>query len=220
MLSPIPEVAAENAVGQTVIAAVIGGTVSELSGGKFANGAITGAFQFAVGRALSGSGQGDDISEADDVSVTGCGSKYGCSPTTFWGSEVPEYLLPPANPALDRVAISTLQSVRPRPNGEWHGYIRFRGPTGYVASTPRFAKYEETTNGLKVVTGIPRDAVAVYHTHPLFKSLAANRLQTPFGPRDAEVVYSHGASNYLRPPVGPMSVLQMTPMGPLPRELQ
>lgn len=38
------------AVGVT-IAAAVGGTVSELSGGKFANGAVTGAFEYAVAAA-------------------------------------------------------------------------------------------------------------------------------------------------------------------------
>src|SRR5690606_29458855 len=53
VLAPIPEAASSNPGMQTVMAAVVGGTISELSGGKFANGAITGAFQFAVGRGLA-----------------------------------------------------------------------------------------------------------------------------------------------------------------------
>ena len=44
--------ASSSPAAQTVVAAVIGGTISRARGGKFANGAITGAFQFAMGRAI------------------------------------------------------------------------------------------------------------------------------------------------------------------------
>ena len=41
-------------IGGTVASAVIGGTVSELPGGKFANGAVTSAFAWAFSRAAGG----------------------------------------------------------------------------------------------------------------------------------------------------------------------
>ena len=37
-----------NVVGRTIIQAMVGGTVSRVTGGKFANGAITSAIQFVV----------------------------------------------------------------------------------------------------------------------------------------------------------------------------
>jgi hypothetical protein len=43
---------ADNYLGNLVGAAVIGGTASELGGGKFANGAVTGAFSYAFNDAL------------------------------------------------------------------------------------------------------------------------------------------------------------------------
>jgi hypothetical protein len=44
-------VEADNYLGNVVGAAVIGGTASELGGGKFGNGAVTGAFSYVVWRA-------------------------------------------------------------------------------------------------------------------------------------------------------------------------
>jgi hypothetical protein len=43
---------ADNDLGNVVGAAVIGGTASELGGGKFSNGAVTGAFSYAFNEAL------------------------------------------------------------------------------------------------------------------------------------------------------------------------
>jgi hypothetical protein len=50
-----------------VIMAVIGGTMSEVAGGKFANGAITAAFAFAVGKGFKriGSGTRDQSSSSE-----------------------------------------------------------------------------------------------------------------------------------------------------------
>lgn len=44
-----------NPVVGTVASAVVGGTASSLAGGKFANGAVTGDFAYAFGRAMAGS---------------------------------------------------------------------------------------------------------------------------------------------------------------------
>lgn len=52
-LNPAADSATSNPYGQGFMAAVVGGTVSEATGGKFANGAITGAFASAVGNVLA-----------------------------------------------------------------------------------------------------------------------------------------------------------------------
>lgn len=51
-LSPAGEYVGGNAYAQGFVAAIVGGTVSEATGGKFANGAVTAAFAFAVGRVV------------------------------------------------------------------------------------------------------------------------------------------------------------------------
>ena len=96
-----------------VASAMIGGTISVLSGGKFANGAATAAFIYAFGSIASrgGSSGGNDM----EVTVTGCGSKYGCSPG-YW--DPPAYLSPEPNSEVDGMAVAALQGVRPRPVGE------------------------------------------------------------------------------------------------------
>jgi hypothetical protein len=67
VLAPIPEAASSNSAAQAVVAAVISGTISEATGGKFANGAITGAFQFAMGRAVASGGGAYDGKVGDDL---------------------------------------------------------------------------------------------------------------------------------------------------------
>lgn len=217
-LNPVVSTASDNDFVRGFVAAIAGGTVSELSGGKFANGAVTAAFSFTLSSIMSSNG-GDRYG----VTVTGCGSKYGCSPSYlgFGDGETPEYLLPQTDPAIDDAAVAALGGTRPRAGGEWTGYIEFSYPEGqYVASTPQFFAYNDTHNsGLAVSYQIPQDAVAVFHTHPLFPTQAANLVQMPFGPGDANVNYSRGIPNYLRPPIGPISVLEMTIMGPIPRQL-
>ena len=71
-------------VAGTVASAVVGGTVSELSGGKFGNGAQTGAFQFlfnATVHAATTSGDSGRISEE--------GTSFATETSRTWGSYVP-----------------------------------------------------------------------------------------------------------------------------------
>jgi hypothetical protein len=212
LLAPIPEAASLNAGIQTVVAAVVGGTVSRIGGGKFAYGAITSAFSYAFGAVASQS--------SDEVTVTGCGSKYGCS-TSSWGGEIPDYLLPPSDVALDRAASSALAPLKLKPVGEWVGYVQFCAPVGYIASRPSFLSYQLAKGSIPTVGySVPFDAVGIFHTHPFIKGANAfNRAQSTFGSRDAGVVYSRGIPNYLKAPIGPIRVLQMTPLGPMPRNV-
>lgn len=53
MLNPAVDSVTSRPYGQGFAAAIVGGTVSEATGGKFANGAVTGAFAFAVGSIAS-----------------------------------------------------------------------------------------------------------------------------------------------------------------------
>jgi len=55
----------ENGAAQTFVAAIVGGTISELSGGKFANGAATGAFSYAFASVAQGKGSGGRMSSAE-----------------------------------------------------------------------------------------------------------------------------------------------------------
>ena len=65
-------------VAGTVASAVVGGTVSELSGGKFGNGAMTGAFSYAFGRMASGGGAASEWTGADaDSAARSDASYYG-----------------------------------------------------------------------------------------------------------------------------------------------
>ena len=57
-------------IGQTVVAAVVGGTASEISGGKFANGAVTGALlnmynQQGINRASKGKVASEELGQAE-----------------------------------------------------------------------------------------------------------------------------------------------------------
>ena len=114
-------------------AAVLGGSVSEISGGKFANGAVTAAMSYAMSSAANSRSAANER-----VRVTGCGSRLGCTQDDSpW---LPEYLKSyPAtgDPMLDAAAVAALTPLRLRQDGEWVGYIQFRGPVGYVASVPR-----------------------------------------------------------------------------------
>lgn len=53
-LNPAIGSVSDNTYAQGFLAAIVGGTVSEVAGGKFANGAITAAFSFAIGRLFNG----------------------------------------------------------------------------------------------------------------------------------------------------------------------
>jgi hypothetical protein len=66
-LNPAISAVGDNTYAQTFMAAVVGGTVSEAAGGKFANGAVTAAFSYAFGsmaRNSAASGQGSGSSGA------------------------------------------------------------------------------------------------------------------------------------------------------------
>lgn len=130
---------------------------------------------------------------------------------------IPDYLLPTIDPALVDLAKKTLGPLRLQPDGEWTAYAQFRGPVGYVASKPVFAKFVERGNAL--VVSIPRppdDAVAIFHTHPRTGNYAEDMANLAFGPGDADVVYQLGVPHFLKNSAGGISVLQMTPMGPMP----
>lgn len=51
-LNPLSGYAGDSGFAQGFVAAIVGGTVSEATGGKFANGAVTAAFAYAVGRVV------------------------------------------------------------------------------------------------------------------------------------------------------------------------
>jgi hypothetical protein len=210
VLAPIPEAASSNPGMQTVMAAVVGGTISELSGGKFANGAVTGAFQFAVGRAISGSGQDDGMS------VTGCGSRYGCGNNTIWGSAISDFIDPRVDPGLAALATSTLDQLPLGSDGEWTVGVQFRGPVGYVTTNPVYTKYEEVGNALVVrVPRQPNDLVAFLHTHPRKGIYANDMANLDFGPGDADLVYKRGIPNFLKNSSSGIRVLRPTPIGPI-----
>jgi len=228
VLSPIPEVAAEGAAGQTVIAAVIGGTVSELSGGKFANGAITAAFQFAVGRGLAADSGGergaDSFAEeiSGEVSVTGCQDSSGCySFAEGWRDSLPEYLRPEIDAGVSQAAVDVLTPLRLGRTYEWVGYIHISGPTGaYAATEPLKVYTQQVGNAQQAKFKIARYAVAIYHAHQQYAQARANLPLNSFGPGDHSVLYTHGISNYLMGPNRAISVLQMTILGPLPNVIR
>lgn len=182
----------------------------------FANGAATAAMSYAFG-SLAGNGGGNR------ESVTGCGSRLGCAPDDSpWLPEYLESYPGTSDPMLDATAVDALSPLRLREDGEWVGYVQFRGPVGYVASEPQFLAYQERGNALVVEFSLPRDAVAVYHTHPAMNrdyrgARAFNSGQNSFGPRDHHVVYRRGIPNYLKMPNQGISVLEMQPIGALPR---
>ena len=55
----------------------MGGTVSEASGGKFANGAVTGAFSYAMGRAISSTMRAPNDSQGSTLAQPGSGMPPG-----------------------------------------------------------------------------------------------------------------------------------------------
>jgi len=61
-------------IGGTVASAVIGGTVSELPGGKFANGAVTSAFAWAFRRAAGGEAANDSTGRSTSAVFSHCGT--------------------------------------------------------------------------------------------------------------------------------------------------
>lgn len=67
-LNPAISAVGDNTYAQTFMAAIVGGTVSEAAGGKFANGAITGAFQFSVGKLVlqAEMQEAQDLEDADN----------------------------------------------------------------------------------------------------------------------------------------------------------
>lgn len=173
--------------------------------------------------AFASMGSGGRSGTGDDVSVTGCGSRLGCAPDDSpW---LPEYLKSypgTSDPMLDAAAVAALTPLHLRPDGEWVGYIQFRGPVGYVASQPQFLAFQEQGNALVVDFSVPQDAVAIYHTHPAMNRRATgarafNSAQNSFGPGDHHVVYQRGIPNYLKMPNQGISVLEMQPIGAISR---
>ena len=93
--------------------------------------------------------------------------------------------------------------------------------TGYT-SEPQFLAYQEKGDSLVVDFGIPSDAVAVYHTHPMMNknfsgAKAFNSAQNSFGPGDHHIVYQRGIPNYLKMPNRGISVLELQPIGAISR---
>lgn len=202
--------APSHAAHRIAAAAVIGGTMAELTGGKFANGAVTAAFSAAFS-----SGSGSDGSDSmSSVEVTGCGSTRGCAPAELFKAPWMNYEESP-NVFLDNAAVRALDGVRLK-EGEWAGYIVWRGP-GYVASTPQFFPGgREAGTVPRARFDIASDAVAVFHTHPKIGIDRVDRRQIGFGERDEVVLFQRpGISNYLRSPDNSISVLEMRSIGPI-----
>jgi len=66
---PISETIGGGTPGQVAAAAIVGGTTSELAGGKFANGAASAAFTYLFNEATSGEGEQKARSEEDPETV-------------------------------------------------------------------------------------------------------------------------------------------------------
>ena len=76
-LNPAVEGITSDPYGQGFIAAIVGGTVSEASGGKFANGAVTGAFSYAMGRAVTSTMRAPNDSQGSTLAQPGNGMPPG-----------------------------------------------------------------------------------------------------------------------------------------------
>lgn len=195
-----------NHVARTITGAVVGGTISRVTGGKFANGAVTGAIMAAM--------VGDRAVADENTTVT---AGNGKAPAGVWSEEgIPEYLKPPRNEMLDAANQNALDGVRLRPDGEWVGHVEFVGPVGWVASDPVFVPYRQSGNALVVEFPyvVPSNAQSIYHTHPATGVRNVDRPQNTFGPGDHRVLYSRGIPNYMRAPNNAISVMEMTFAGP------
>jgi hypothetical protein len=152
----------------------------------------------------------------EDVSVTGCGSRYGCGSETIWGSTIADYINSSVDPLLQSFAQSNLAPLPLGSDGEWTIGVQFRGPVGYVASKPIYTKYVEEGNALVVrVPRQPSDLVAFLHTHPRKNEFASDMANLDFGPGDDNLVYGRGIPNFLKNSASGIRVLRPTPLGPL-----
>lgn len=198
---------------KVAVSAIIGGTASELTGGKFANGAVTGAMTTALAEI---GGLGESRGDGVNATVTACGSKYGCGPRLY-GNDIPAYLIPQVDPVLAELATAILRPLPLRPDGEWTAFVQFRGPVGFLGSSPVFTKFADDVinNSLNVNVTVPKDIVAILHTHPRTGNYAADIANLNFGPGDGRVVTELGVPNFLKNSASGISVLTQTGFGPL-----
>jgi len=93
-LNPAVDGLTSNPYGQGFVAAIVGGTVSEASGGKFANGAVTAAFSYAIGSVVAGKEQqqkaGLECDAKGCYDVAALQSVVESSPE-FAGKQIPFY---------------------------------------------------------------------------------------------------------------------------------
>ena len=170
-----------NTVSATIASALIGGTISAATGGKFANGAVTGAMQMAMGKAAARS--------TDTVTVTGAGSDVTGEVSTG-GTDVV------GTPEMDAAFTNQFDSI-PRNADREQGF-------GYLPDGTFTRPYWVSESGGSFV--VPSDAVAIGHTH-VKGSWHETILREWPGPGDHLAVQG-GRPNYFRTPSGAIRVVE------------
>jgi RHS repeat-associated protein len=197
----------ENPVGQSVsaervvAASIVGGTANVLGGGKFANGAVTGAFSRAFNEESLRQSTNDGGTSAWSPSYAQSGSE------THPPSLYPDAVM---NADADAAAMQGLNpsSARYTDQGEWDGSI-ISSQFGVYPSLPTLQTITVTANALQTSFTLSPGAIAIYHSHIRTGNRGADRTQVQFGPGDhLPLMRNNPLPNYWRDPFGAVRVME------------